>query len=504
MKKIIIGAVVALLALAWPAATWWTGKQVETRLADNARKLEDMPFMKVVKRDFKRGFGSSTEDVTIELFGGFQRAIEQSRKDDAAANAAADMLQPMQLTFRSTIQHGPFAGGKVAAAVVDSEMILDAKTNEALTKAFGGKKPLTARTVFDYGGAGRTSMQSPAMTTTLQGEDGEPVSIAWDGMTADVEFSVDMKRLVMSGKAPKFELKGAKGEQMVMSGMQLSGQQTRVFDDEPLLYGGKQRLEIARFEFSAPKTQQVGDAKATVMSIENMVYDVDTPIAGEFIDIVAKMGAAKFVIDQQDYGPANYDTSFKRMHARTVAGLYRDMMKMYADPALLAGKPDPAMILGPMMQRAQELLKHNPEFAIDRISFKSPQGEGLVSARVALKDVKPDDLSNAAALIPKIDATAKVVLPEAMLAEMSASRAETPEEKNAQRQMFTMQVQSFSDQGYVVRKGAMLESTIVFKDGQLTVNGKPLGPMGAMGARGQGDPQGQRPTGPRGAPRKRP
>jgi uncharacterized protein YdgA (DUF945 family) len=500
MKKIVIGAVVALLVLAYPAATWWTGKQVEARLADNAKQLEDVPFLKVVKRDFSRGFGSSTEDVTVELFGGLQRAIEQARKDDPTANAAAaDVLQPMLLTFRSTIQHGPFAGGKLTAAVVDSELVFDAKTNEALVKAFGDKKPLTARTVIAYGGAGRTSLQSPAMVATLKGADGEPVSIAWDGMTMDVDFTADTKHLVMAGKAPKFELKGARGEQMLMSSLTFSADQTRVFDDEPLLYGGKQRLEIARFEFSAPKAEGEG-AKPVVMRLEKVVYDADMPIAGEFVDIFGKMGAATFVIGGQDYGPVNYDTSFKRMHARTVAGLYRDMVKMYADPALLAGKPDPGMVLGPMAQRAQELLKHNPEFAIDRISFNSPQGQALVSARVALKDAKPDDFNDMRRLMPKIDASAKLVVPEGMLAELGAARAETPEEKDMQRKMFAMQVQSFSEQGYVVRKGEMLESTIVFKDGQLTVNGKPLAPMGAQG---QGDPQGQRRT-PRGTPRKRP
>jgi uncharacterized protein YdgA (DUF945 family) len=501
MKKIVIGAVVALLVLAYPAATWWTGKQVESRLADNAKQLEEVPFLKVVKREFKRGLASSTEDVTIELFGGLRQALEQARKDDPAANAAAEVLQPVQLTFRSTIQHGPFAGGKVVAAAADTELIFDAKTNDALAKAFGDKKPLTARTVFDYGGAGRTALQSPAMSTTVKGADGEAVSISWDGMTMDVDFTGDMKRLVMSGKAPKFELKGAKGELMLMSAMTFSADQTRVLDDEPLLYGGKQRLEIARFEFSAPKAEGEG-AKPVAMRMENIVYDADMPIAGEFIDIIGKMGAAKFVIGEQDYGPVNYDTSFKRMHARTVAGLYRDMVKMYADPALLAGKPDPSMVLGPMAQRAQELLKHNPEFSIDRISFKSPQGEALVSARFALKDATPEDFDQLPRLLPKIDASAKLVLPEAMLAEMGAARAETPEEKDVQRRMFAMQVQAFSEQGYVVRKGEMLESTIVFKDGQLTVNGKAIQPPGAQV---QGEPQGQRRApGSRSTPRKRP
>jgi uncharacterized protein YdgA (DUF945 family) len=209
------------------------------------------------------------------------------------------------------------------------------------------------------------------------------------------------------------------------------------------------------------------------------------PVAGEFIDIGAKMGAASLLIDQQDYGPVQYHLSFKHLHARTTAKLYRALMKAYSDPAVFAGdKPDPGKLFAPLAEPAMELLKHNPQLSLDRVSFKSPHGEAVVSAHVKLIDAKPEDFANLFMLIGKLDAGADIMLPEALLAEAGAARAQTDEEKAMQREVFAAQIEAFSGQGYVTREGGLVKSKIAFKNGELTVNGKPYDPA-AMGGGAQ-------------------
>jgi uncharacterized protein YdgA (DUF945 family) len=44
-----------------------------------------------------------------------------------------------------------------------------------------------------------------------------------------------------------------------------------------------------------------------------------SPIEGELLDLVAKMGVDRVLIGDQNYGPVHYDFSLWHLHARTGA-----------------------------------------------------------------------------------------------------------------------------------------------------------------------------------------
>ena len=288
----------------------------------------------------------------------------------------------------------------------------------------------------------------------------------------------------MAGDAPKLEVFDGKGVTVVMTGLRFEGEQKRIFDDEPLLYAGTQRFTLAQMS--------VTDKNGTVAPVlfKQVAYDIAMPVNGEFIDMVAKMGAEGVQIGEQNYGPAHYDFSLKHLHARTTAKLYRAMMKMYSDPAMLAAAGSPATALAPLAEPGLELLKHNPEFRIDRLSFRTPQGEAAVSASARLKDAKPEDLANPMMLIAKLEAGADLSLPESLLGNMSGGAMHAagedakpdPEMAAMQAQMIEQQLAGFAGQGYITRANGLVRSKIEFRDGQLTVNGKPFNPMAMRGA----------------------
>ena len=120
MKKTWL-ALLAAPVVAYPAAAWYLGSQVESTLSAQYEQVETLPYMKLVERSYERGVFSATESVTIELFGAMMQTLRQAAPDGQAA-------EPMRIRFSSQIQHGPFAGGALAAAVVDSELVLDAAT----------------------------------------------------------------------------------------------------------------------------------------------------------------------------------------------------------------------------------------------------------------------------------------------------------------------------------------------------------------------------------------
>jgi uncharacterized protein YdgA (DUF945 family) len=511
MKKPgLIAAIVALVVLAYPLSAWLLGKQVETALAEQYKQVESLPYIKVIDRQYDRGVFASTEVVTFEVLGDMFRAIEKAHKEaakQAAEQAAAGdpqaavpeaapapapapsaALVPLRFTVRSEIKHGPAPGmSTIAAAVADSELSLDGPMQQELAKLLGDKKPLTAHTVYRFDGGGSSAVASPAFAANLPGEEpGTVTRMSWEGFTANIDFTKNLQSYTMTGDAPKLEMLDAKGIAAVMTGLKFSGEQTRIFDDEPLLYSGTQRFTMAQMSI----TDKSGKEQPVVL--KQIAYDIAMPANGEFLDMVAKMGAEGVQVGDQNYGPAHYDFSLKHLHARTTAKLYRAMLKMYSDPVALA---DPAKALAPLAEPGLELLKHNPEFRIDRLSFKSPQGEAVVSATAKLKDAKPEDFANPMMLLAKLDASADLALPESLLAGMSGGPmpADEDEEKadpatvalqqQQKQQMLEQQLAAFAEQGYITRGGGLVKSKIEYREGKLSVNGKPFNPM-AMGGPG--------------------
>lgn len=479
MKKIlsILLAAVLLVVLAYSASAWYLGRQVELAVNEPYKQVGSVPYIKIVKREYRRGVFSSEETVTFELFGDLLRFMEQAQKRSAAGNPEAatpsgEPFKPIQLTVQSHIKHGPLPDGKIfAAAIVDSELEADERFKPALAKVLGDKKLLTAHTVYRYEGDGESIVTSPAFVTTIQRAGSDPsVQLSWEGVKANIRFTKDFASYTMQGEAPKLEVAGGKGVHMVVAGMRFDMESKRIFEDEPLLHSGKQRFTVAQASIDGP------GMGGKPFLLKQISYDVNVPVNGEFIDIVAKVAVQDALVGETNFGPAHYDFSLKRLHARTFAQLYRAMMKMYSDPAAFNAGENPAAAFGPLAKPALKLLEYNPEISLDRISFKSPQGEVLVAARAKFNDIKPEDFKQPPILMAKLDASADISLPEGLLMMPLGIKADSAEAAQTQMAMRQKQIAAFAEQGYIQRDGTMVRSRLEFRNGQFTINGKPFDP----------------------------
>ncbi|NMG74317.1 YdgA family protein [Aromatoleum diolicum] len=481
-KPAKIALVVASLGLAWPAASWMLGKQIENGLDTQYQQLAGLPYLKVVERKFARGVFHSTEVVSFELNGELLRELAKAGAEgaDVAAlqDAPADVpAAPVRFTMHSEITHGPLPGlTTVAAAVADSELVLDEAMQKELAVLFGDKKPLQLNTVYRFDGGGKATLSSPAFAATVAAADGGEQRVAWQGVTATVDFAKGMQRYTMRGDAPGLEIQDT-ASHLVLSGMQLEGDQQRIFDDEPLLYAGTQKFVIGELKFTG-RGDADGDAQAESVQVKQLVYDIAMPSQGEFVDITAKLGAEVVQVGEKNYGPAHYDLSFSHLHARSVAQLSRAAMNMYSEASLqLAREGQSEAVLATLMDPALDLLAHNPEISIDRISFRSPHGEAMVSARVRSNGLQPEDLGNPLALIGKLEVTGQMSLPEPLLAELQGAGAESAQEAALSASILEGQLAGYAAQGLLLREQGFVKSMLEFKSGQLKVNGKVVNPF---------------------------
>ena len=479
MKKIIaiLLAIVLLLAAAYVAGAWYLGGRVEEAVAEPQKRLESMPYVKIVRRDFQRGLFSSEETVTYELFGDFFRAIGQLQKNqggvsrpDATPSAAAP--KPLVLIGVSHIRHGPLPDGKsIAAAIIDTEFEVEDRLKPALKRVLGDKKAITVHTAIALDGSGESMVSSPAFVYASPANGNEPADeFNWGGVAATIHFTGGFTQQTMKGDAPKLEITSAvSGARALLTGMHFESSGKQVFPDESLIATGKAVVSVAEIAIDGPAI--AGKA----IRIRNLGYQSSMAATGDFLDMAGQFGVAEITFGSADYGPAHYDFSLKHVHARTFAQIMRAMLKINADPEAASAK-DPAVAMQALSGPFIKLLEFNPELGIDRLGFRLPDGDVEVKARAKLIDAKAEDFKQPQLLMAKLSATAEITLPASVLASQFGMRADSPEALAAQTQMRQRQLAALIEHNYLQQDGALVHTKLDFANGQLQINGQPFDP----------------------------
>ncbi|HEX5803255.1 MAG TPA: DUF945 family protein, partial [Azospira sp.] len=182
-------------------------------------------------------------------------------------------------------------------------------------------------------------------------------------------------------------------------------------------------------------------------------------------------------------------------------------MRISADAEMQAvAQTSPGQVLAPLVGPALELLKHDPEISIDRLSFRTPHGDAALSARVKLNAAQAQDFSNPLLLLAKLDAGVDLRVPEAFVGEVAVNampgmpaevEQDAPAEATdvappaaeelaaaalaARRDALQQRIAGLVTQGLLVREGGVLRAQLAMRDGRMTVNGQPFNPL-AIGA----------------------
>ncbi|MES2932102.1 MAG: YdgA family protein [Pseudomonadota bacterium] len=453
-RALAITAITATLLLAYPAAAWFSGTQIEARVQEWHKKSEQFPNIKVVKHDYKRGVFSSTEDaiVQISLAGIMPNTV---------ADTEGAISKPVTLHFINHIKHGPLPGLRsFGSALVESELVFDPAIKAEIEKIFGQQNPLEIVTKLNYGGGGTTTIVSPAFNAKV-GEKQDQV--AWKGLKLSLDFSAHYTELKFKMSAPGLVANAHDGDVMTVGAIDASADLRQAYPDS-FLYLGKTTSSVEHINVN-------NSAKADkVFSLQKLVLDSDTTSRDDLMDKSIKFGAQKLVLGKDEYSELHYDYSLRRLHGPTLVKFIEAAYK----PAKSEISADPmADVLKPLKEFGPLLLQYKPELTIDRISVVTPEGEAKISAKVNLTDTAKIDENNLMLLLTMITASADISIPEAMLGKFGAS-PEEPEMQAMMQEGMKKQVVAFEQAGYINRIGKLLTSKIEWKDGQLSVNGKPF------------------------------
>lgn len=502
-KKVGVAAAVAVAvaAVAYGGGTWYLGQRTEAKYQEAVAELRKaLGAEAVVSDEYHRGFLSSQARLVLQW---------------TAKPVEGAPAQPVRVVVNSDVRHGPLAGGRIAAAVVESRFALeglDAKTTALLAKA---SSP-TLTSVHHLAGAHDLRFALPAG----QMGDGD-VTVAWQELVYDMDISRKGDHIKGSFRMPEFSIAGISTSQAnALAGLEDDEEEDGPADDtdESRESAETAAAGVAAASADAPKDRMSFAMQGMEGSFDNAVIDGlwgfgpgkanyriarihagVTPAEGGDVkpqlDVKDILGA--YTVEATDttigitselkgagrIGPIDLESiSMEEKIQRIDIEAIRAYLKVALDSYRAGGVAEVVTALEAqgktvLMDNAPRLVAALPSYGMKlQATYQGQAGQLEYGAAVQSAPTEAELAQGGwvPALMKGSVLHAAARVPKAWLMPImqSAGKAEVkPEEIDAM-------VGMAQSAGYVVQEGDVLTSTIKFEAGQLNLNGKttPLPP----------------------------
>jgi uncharacterized protein YdgA (DUF945 family) len=459
-----IGIYVVLIAIIIGAAPYLVGFLVETRFKDVVKVASELESTKVDVVEYHRGWRKSHAITRITLSGKFVDGFHASFPGKSTASVSPKTIN---ILVTHDIHHGPFvqlkegdyANWVFALATIHSSLTEEA--NKKLMAVVGETDVLMMDSEITIDGTTKAKIKGKELKIAADAQE----HVLWKGLTGNWELSRDFKRLecnmVMPGFDAIFEDKRVIGEDVVFK--------TERFKTPEGLWLGNVKMDLQKL--------QIDVAQKTVFTLAGLAASGVTDTENQMIESSGTLRIEGFKFGEEQFGPLNYSGSVKNISP--------SVMKSFIDIAnAMDGAPESEQqqYVEQLIALIPDFLKARPELVIDDLSLRAPQGEIKSALGIAVGGPEANDIKNPQAIIQSIFAKGNVLVPKPLyheiLGEMIAqgrTKAQQPaqteqEATNAVNELIASQIK----EGLWQEKGTSLLMEYEFKDGKLTVNGKPL------------------------------
>ena len=169
MKKAVlaVGIAAGLGVTGIVGASAWTGRTVGQRLSQQTHEMKKLlPSFEVVEEKLEHGLFSSTRQVTVKL-GCFPTSLPGVPGLPGLPGALAGgqpSPQPLQVSWRDEIKHGPFLGSAgFGLASIDSELVLPEKWKAEAKKLTSSDDLLKVHSVVGFDGKVHGDLSLPGV-----------------------------------------------------------------------------------------------------------------------------------------------------------------------------------------------------------------------------------------------------------------------------------------------------------------------------------------------------
>ena len=466
MNKKKAAAVAAVLLVAYGGGTWYLGERAHKGIEEAMAQVQGhLGSQAVVSHAYERGFWTSKDRLVLQI------------NPPASAAAVAPAAQPVRITVDSTVRHGPIAGLRLAAAVIESRFSIQG-LDETAQKALAQVTAPTLTTVRGLGGGYGLAFALPAgeVASADQTLRWQALSYSMHMDAAQQNFSGTLRWLEISvlGTQPKAASarRKARGPEerfaLDLKGMQ-GDFEMRSEDGLWLLGPGTGTLRMDRVLAS----HSVGSAAAkNVVDLQDLkatstVKRTDNTL-GWTTTTQARGGVGPLVLDA-----LQMEETVDRISIDALKTVQSALVTVYRDAAVHSANSSSPQAFALWGEAAQPFFAALPSYAMKlSATLEGQQATLEYGAQVnqAPSALEAQRRGWGASLLQGSTVSAALHMPRTMLPVVAQSLGQ----KDLPPEQIDALLRAGVAQGFLRQEGDRLSSALKLEGGRLELNGKPM------------------------------
>lgn len=462
-KSAVIAGSIVLVAVAYTGAAWYVGMEAEKTIRAAVERANG----RIVKTlgpdpgsvgatiaidDYRRGLFSSDARYTVVLQDGTDRT---------------------EFAMQDHMQHGPFPWALVSQGSFTPQLaysrsqLVDTESVKRWFDAARGAMPLTADTRIGFGGRGVTQWEFAPLEGALEDD-----RLSFSGGHVQVSLSNDFRDSDAEGEFASLVLGGSADEGAVhMKDIRFDAT-TRTATDETVRV--ESRLQAA--------TLSVEGMAEENLTIEQATVSLDSTQSGELLDAALRYDFQRILLGDIDLGSMSLGGKVARLNFEAFSALAAEYDAIEREHGVGPGEDfeltaeDESRLLA----RVRPMLASNPELAVEPVVWRNEKGETSLALTAALQPLPETEAIDPDYVLDGMveELRLQVSLSRPMLLQ-AISRSAGSEDAGGQLEMlaammFDAYVDRLEQEGLLRREGDLALADIVYREGQVDVNGRSM------------------------------
>ncbi|AOM40083.1 YdgA family protein [Xenorhabdus hominickii] len=450
MKKSLVAvSVIVALGAAWTGASWYTGKQIESRIDQILEKANAKlagTGGELQKKEFKRGIFSS--DALLVL-------SHKNNKEEKNKEKNEDIV------FKSRIDHGPFPLADIAKFKLAPKLAsihTELEKNDVTEKLFEITKSKSLFGVDSRIGYDQSLYFDINIIPVEYKDEATGDNLSFSGATITVDTDNKFNKFSSTVKSNEVKIDFKKNESIELKNIDFSmDTKKNKFDT----YLGNSNFNIGEIKLTGldDNDLSIQDVKTASVVGEDNENNINNTVSFSIDGLKIKdidFGSSKFVFSLNNLDGLAYSKFNQAYYDSIIQAIKSGDFESHDKLANAA-----------MLEYLPTMLKHNAQFSIKPLSAKNSKGESAINFNVTLNNF-PEDL-NSLMLGDSEDIIRKIIknlsldikLSKPMIVESIAlSQQLKGKDKSAAETEGKQQVQMMAAQGTALKLFTDTEDTI--------------------------------------------
>ncbi len=506
LKLKFIGGIVIALVLLQLITAYVFGYMAQTELETQFKRMTDSQLIKVVKHEYNRGLFSSDENTELAInsaaISNILRLLPQNQ-NNAESSLSGFLNQSYSIKYTTHVTHGLLAAlinGDPVPSIAYAKTTIEYPDNfkKILDTFFGKKTPISIENTIFLNKSGRYRISSPSFNYD---EAVSGVKVVWGGLNWTIGYNEKVDQFKNKFSMPLFSLSAPTKGKVEINAIEYNS--NTKYSVNKIKVGTTNlslgSLEVAwkdkiTFGFKAGDVihmltgisateflNNIDSLDPFDFKLGNVNYSSNSSDVDNFFKASALVKFDSLSSNSKVYGPMNLDLS--------VGHIYSPAFSILADKIESLSTKSESVIDENMLNTVTKyfgpILVRNPIINLNKFELNSPDGAIKISGSATTNNFTLDDLDEQQKFMQKLVLDINISVPKPVLSYLfimqmkyllSAGNAQIdPQSAEALTKVVNIlldsQINTWLKKGYLKNNNNSLETHMIIKDGQLSLNG---------------------------------